>query len=76
MWVFLKSHLNLLSWQNFDILLNKIHRQVEHFLIHNANRVVRCNSWALLSADLQKKIKDGEYIMVVISLLLHSGSCD
>ncbi|GAB6021971.1 hypothetical protein CHUAL_006131 [Chamberlinius hualienensis] len=49
--------------ENFGMLINKIHRQVEHFLIHNANRVVRCAGWACLSLELQNRIKDAAVIV-------------
>ncbi|CAN7989976.1 unnamed protein product [Ixodes pacificus] len=49
--------------QNFTDLLRKVQRQCERFLIHNANRVVHCKSWAALPAQLQKKIKDAAVIV-------------
>ncbi|XP_075736311.1 uncharacterized protein LOC119160953 [Rhipicephalus microplus] len=53
-----------MQWtQNFTDLLRKIHRQCERFLIHNANRVVHCQSWSSLSPQLQKKIRDAAIIV-------------
>ncbi|XP_075536277.1 uncharacterized protein LOC142571617 [Dermacentor variabilis] len=49
--------------QNFTDLLRKIQRQCERFLIHNANRVVHCQSWSSLSPQLQKKIRDAAVIV-------------
>ncbi|XP_077561379.1 uncharacterized protein LOC144177141 [Haemaphysalis longicornis] len=49
--------------QNFIELLRKIQRQCERFLIHNANRVVHCQSWSSLSPELQKKIRDAAVIV-------------
>ncbi|XP_070385170.1 uncharacterized protein [Dermacentor albipictus] len=49
--------------QNFTDLLRKIQRQCERFLIHNANRVVHCQSWSSLSPRLQKKIRDAAVIV-------------
>lgn len=58
------TSLETCEWtQNFVDLLHKIQRQCERFLIHNANRVVHCKSWASLSVQLQKKIKDAAVIV-------------
>ncbi|XP_023240693.1 uncharacterized protein LOC111639138 [Centruroides sculpturatus] len=49
--------------QNFIDLLHRIQRQCERFLIHNANHVVHCKSWALLTPEVQKRIKDAAVIV-------------
>lgn len=49
--------------QNFVDLLHKISRHCERYLIQNANKVVHCESWACLAPQVQKRIKDGEYIL-------------
>lgn len=49
--------------QNFIDLLHRIQRQCERFLIHNANHVVHCRSWALLTPEVQKRIKDAAVIV-------------
>ncbi|KFM77373.1 hypothetical protein X975_02624, partial [Stegodyphus mimosarum] len=49
--------------QNFVDLLHKISRHCERYLIQNANKVVHCQSWACLSPQVQKRIKDAAVIV-------------
>ncbi|KAG8193745.1 hypothetical protein JTE90_005043 [Oedothorax gibbosus] len=49
--------------QNFIDLLHKISRHCERYLIQNANKVVHCQSWACLSQQVQKRIKDAAVIV-------------
>ncbi|XP_054706921.1 uncharacterized protein LOC129216730 [Uloborus diversus] len=49
--------------QNFVDLLHKISRHCERYLIQNANKVVHCESWACLSPQVQKRIKDAAVIV-------------
>ncbi|XP_055934534.1 uncharacterized protein LOC129963945 [Argiope bruennichi] len=49
--------------QNFLDLLHKISRHSERYLIQNANKVVHCQSWACLSPQVQKRIKDAAVIV-------------
>ena len=48
---------------HFARLVTKMQRYCERFMIQNANRVVHCQSWLLLSSEVQQKIKDGAIIV-------------
>ncbi|KAG1672471.1 BTB/POZ domain-containing protein 8 [Nymphon striatum] len=48
---------------NMEWTEKKILRECERYLIHNANHVVHCNSWPLLTTEMQQKIKDAAIIV-------------
>ena len=47
----------------FGQLVTKMQRYCERFMIQNANRVVHCQSWTLLSNESQQKVRDGAVIV-------------
>lgn len=48
-------------------MLERLLKQIEKFIIHNANRVAVCRKWPLLPSETQKRIKDAALVVIEFS---------
>ncbi|KAL7640855.1 UNVERIFIED_CONTAM: hypothetical protein RMT77_007991 [Armadillidium vulgare] len=53
--------------ENYLRMLERLLKQIEKFIIHNANRVAVCRKWPLLPSETQKRIKDAALVVIEFS---------